>query len=51
MPIVRPQHANARHHGWAAELDDEEQRFYRGLALLDILLGPWEASGYSSQRP
>ena len=39
MPIVRPQHANARHHGWAAELDDEEQRFYRGLPLLEILLG------------
>jgi len=33
------QHANARHHGRAVELDDQEQRFYRGLPLLDILLG------------
>jgi hypothetical protein len=32
------QHADARHHGRAAKLDDQEQGFYRGLPLLKILL-------------
>src|SRR5712664_407826 len=32
-------HANARHHGGAAQLDDQQQGFYRGLPLLKILLG------------
>ena len=32
-------HANARHHGRALELDDQEQGFYRGLPLIEILLG------------
>ncbi len=33
------QHANARHHGRPIELDHQKQRFYRGLPLLEILLG------------
>jgi hypothetical protein len=39
VPIERPQHADARHHGWPAEFDDQEQGFYRGLPLGEILLG------------
>jgi hypothetical protein len=31
--------ANAGHHGGPAKLDDQEQGFYRGLPLLEILLG------------
>ncbi len=34
MPIVRPQHANARHHGRAPELGDQKQGFDRGRALV-----------------
>ncbi len=34
-----PHDANARHHGRAIELDDQEQGFDRGLPLLEILLG------------
>jgi hypothetical protein len=34
-----PQHADARHHGRAVELDNQQQGFYRGLPLLEILLG------------
>jgi len=30
---------DARHHGRAIEFDDQEQSFYRGLPLLEILLG------------
>ena len=33
------QHANARHHGGPVELDDQQQGFYRGLPLLEILVG------------
>src|SRR5882762_2642049 len=33
------QHADARHHGRAIELDDQEQGFDRGLPLIEILLG------------
>jgi hypothetical protein len=38
VPIERPQHADARHHGRAVELDDQQQSFDRGLPLLEILL-------------
>ena len=31
--------ANAGHRGGPAKLDDQEQGFYRGLPLLEILLG------------
>ena len=34
-----PHDANARHHGRAVELDNQQQGFYRGLPLLEILLG------------
>jgi hypothetical protein len=34
-----PQHADARHHGRTAELDDQEQGFYRGPPFLEILFG------------
>jgi hypothetical protein len=44
VPIESPQHSNARHHGWAVELDDQEQGFYRGLPLIEILLGLGKAS-------
>jgi hypothetical protein len=39
VPIERPHHANARHHCWPVELDDQEQGFDRGLPFLEILLG------------
>jgi hypothetical protein len=39
VSVQRSQHANARHHGRAAELDDQEQGFDRGLPLLEQLLG------------
>ena len=32
------QQANTRYHGRAVEFDDQEQGFYRGLPLLEILL-------------
>jgi hypothetical protein len=32
-----PHHTNARHHGRAAELDDQEQGFDRGLPRFKIL--------------
>jgi hypothetical protein len=31
------QQANTRHHGRAVEFDDQEQGFYRGLPLLEML--------------
>jgi len=31
--------ADARHHGRTVKIDDQEQGFYRGLPLLEILLG------------
>jgi hypothetical protein len=34
-----PHHADARHHDRAVELDDREQGLYRGLPLLEMLLG------------
>jgi hypothetical protein len=45
---MRSLHADARHHGRAIELDDQEQGFYRSLPFIEILL-PWAASEYSSQ--
>jgi hypothetical protein len=33
MPVESPHHADARHHGRAVELDDQEQGFYRRLPL------------------
>jgi len=33
-----PHDADARHHGRAIELDDQEQGFDRGLPLIDVLL-------------
>ena len=39
VSVQRPQHADARHHGRAVELGDQEQGFYRGLPLVEILLG------------
>jgi len=37
VPIERPQHADARHHGWPVEFDHQEQGFDRGLPILEIL--------------
>ena len=37
VPIERPQHADARHHGGPVVLDDQEQGFDRGLPILEIL--------------
>jgi len=34
-----PHDADARHHGRAAKLDDQEQGFDRGLPLIKILFG------------
>ena len=39
IPIECSQHADARHHGRAIEFDDQEQRFDRGLPLIEILFG------------
>jgi hypothetical protein len=39
VPIERPQHANARHHRRAVELDYQEQGFDRGLPFREILIG------------
>ena len=39
VAVQCPQHADASHHGRAVEFDDQEQRFYRGLPLIEILLG------------
>jgi hypothetical protein len=38
VPIDRPHHTNAGHHGRPIELDDQEQGFDRGLPFLEILL-------------
>ena len=38
-PVQCPHDTDARHHGRAVELDDEEQGFDRGLPLLEMLLG------------
>ena len=37
--VQRSHDTDARHHGRAVELDNQEQGFYRGLPLLEILLG------------
>jgi len=39
VSVQCPHHTNARHHGRAVELDDQEQGFYRSLPFLKILLG------------
>jgi len=39
VPVQRPQHTNAGHHGRAIELDDQEQGFDRGLPLVGLLIG------------
>ena len=41
VSIQCSQHADARHHGRAVELDDKEQGFDRGLPLIEILFGVW----------
>ena len=41
---------DARHHGRAVELDDQEQGFYRGLLLLEILLGLGKLRAESAAR-
>jgi hypothetical protein len=46
--VQRPHHTDARHHGRAIELDDQQQGFYRGLPLSELLLS---LGGYSSRRP
>jgi hypothetical protein len=38
VPIECPHHSNARHHGGAIELDDQEQGLDRGLPFLKMLL-------------
>jgi len=39
LTVQRPHYANPRRHGRAVEFDNQEQGFYRGLPLLEILLG------------
>jgi len=39
VSVQCPHDADTRHHGRAAELDDQEQGFYRGLPFLKQLLG------------
>ncbi len=39
VSVQRPHHTNARHHGRAAELNDQEQGFDRGLPRFKILFG------------
>jgi hypothetical protein len=45
------QDADARHQGRAAKLDNQEQGFYCGLPLIEILLSLRQLSGYSSRHP
>ena len=37
--VQRSHDTDARHHGRTVKIDDQEQGFYRGLPLLEILLG------------
>ena len=39
MTVQSPQDADARHHGWAVEFDDQEHGFDRGLPLREMLFG------------
>ena len=39
VTVQRPQHADARHHGRAVVLDDQEQRFGCGLPFINLLFG------------
>src|SRR5712671_3731983 len=39
VTVQCPQDADARHHRRAVELDYQEEGFYHGLPLLEILLG------------
>jgi len=50
VSVQRPHEANPRHHGRAIELDDQEQGFYRGLLLLEILLGLGKLRAESAAR-
>jgi hypothetical protein len=39
MPVQSPHDADARHHGGSVILDDQEQRFDRGLLFRGLLFG------------
>jgi hypothetical protein len=39
VPVQRPHDDDARHHGRPIEIDDQEQGFYHGLPLIEILFG------------
>ena len=49
--VQRSHDTDARHHGRAVEFDNQEQGFYRGLPLLEILLGLGKLLDIIGRRP